>query len=138
MRPGHPPPKKLTGQPPPQHSTHGPHPRYVSKALVHVTDIHATLLKVAGVHADPGEIDGVDQWDSIVGAKDSARGSILHNINSELFGNAGALRHGDYKLIVESRVSESEIYSYVGGGVGGGGCDRQPRASAATDHDQHP
>mmetsp|Transcript_74201 Transcript_74201/g.211767 ORF Transcript_74201/g.211767 Transcript_74201/m.211767 type:complete len:679 (+) Transcript_74201:101-2137(+) len=85
---------------------------YTSKALFHVTDIHATMLKVAGVHADPGEIDGVDQWDAIVEAKDSARGSILHNINSDLFGNAGALRHGDYKLIVESRVSESEIYSY--------------------------
>ena len=54
----------------------------------------------------------MDQWESLIANGASARASILHNINSDLFGNAGALRHGDYKLIVASRVSESEIYSY--------------------------
>lgn len=85
---------------------------YASKALCHVTDVFATILAVAGSHIDPGDIDGVNQWDSLVSSAPSARGSILHNINSDLFGNAGALRVGDYKLIVESRVTESEIYSY--------------------------
>jgi len=85
---------------------------YTSTALFHVTDVHATLLSVAGAQVDPGAIDGVDQWDSLVTASPSARGSILHNINSDLFGNAGALRLGDYKLIVSSRVTESEIYTY--------------------------
>ena len=106
---------------------------YRSKALCHVTDIHATLLAVAGVMpndesmvpfpartkttlhtylAVPGELDGFSQWDALVANGKSARNDILHNVNSDLFGNAGAMRMGDYKLIVESRVSESEIYSY--------------------------
>lgn len=85
---------------------------YTSTALCHVTDVHATVLSVAGAQTDPGAIDGVDQWSSLVSAGPSARGSILHNINSDLFGNAGALRMGDYKLIVSSRVTESEIYTY--------------------------
>lgn len=86
---------------------------YRSTALCHVTDIHATLLAVAGVMPnDEGELDGFSQWDALVANGKSARNDILHNVNSDLFGNAGAMRMGDYKLIVESRVSESEIYSY--------------------------
>ena len=57
-------------------------------------------------------LDGVDQWAALVAGERSARRHIAHNINSDLFGSAGALRIGEYKLIVEARVSESEIYEY--------------------------
>ena len=60
-------------------------------------------------------LDGVDQWDAFVSGASAAasqRTHVAHNINSELFGAAGALRVGEYKLIVEARVTESEIYEY--------------------------
>ncbi|KAH8071565.1 sulfuric ester hydrolase [Aureococcus anophagefferens] len=126
--------------------------------LVHITDLHATALRVAGVSSkedkraapavaaakvghlrrlEPGQqpqsyaetalddvlshehltdsLDGVDQWDAFVSGASAAasqRTHVAHNINSELFGAAGALRVGEYKLIVEARVTESEIYEY--------------------------
>lgn len=134
---------------------HGVQP-HLSKVLTHVTDIHATLLSLAGgvlpgassteegaaaeaaaedaartsaggedrralaaeysdtlLVADRDEaLDGVDQWSAYVAGGKSLRRHIAHNINSDLFGSAGALRVGEYKLIVEARVSESEIYEY--------------------------
>jgi len=38
---------------------------------------------------------------------------MLHNLNSEAFGSGGAIRLGDYKLIVEPKVSEAEVYAYA-------------------------
>ena len=38
---------------------------------------------------------------------------MLHNLNSEAFGSGGAIRLGDYKLIVEPKVSEAEVYTYA-------------------------
>ncbi|KAH8047343.1 sulfuric ester hydrolase [Aureococcus anophagefferens] len=130
----------------------------VFEGLVHITDLHATALRVAGVSSkedkraapavaaakvghlrrlEPGQqpqsyaetalddvlshehltdsLDGVDQWDAFVSGASAAasqRTHVAHNINSELFGAAGALRVGEYKLIVEARVTESEIYEY--------------------------
>ena len=152
----------------------------VFEGLVHITDLHATALRVAGIvdkddkkappavaskakvlgsvrvlqqaaststppaggqgqvlaappqqqeapHAETvldevlahehltDSLDGVDQWDALVSgvsAAASQRTHIAHNINSELFGAAGALRVGEYKLIIEARVTESEIYEY--------------------------
>lgn len=34
-------------------------------------------------------------------------------MNTEAFGNSGAIRVGDYKMVVEAKVSESEIYTYA-------------------------
>lgn len=132
----------------------------VFAGLVHITDLHATALRIAGITdrsskkpppssqsaaatrrlqgAPPSEggggafastaldevaahehytdsLDGVDQWDALTTgttAAASQRTHVAHNINSELFGAAGALRVGEYKLIVEARVTESEIYEY--------------------------
>lgn len=83
-------------------------PRRIFHGLVHITDIYATIL---GLHSIDNDGDGIDQWDAWHTGR-NVRERIVHNINSESFGAAGALRVGDYKLIVEARVSESEIYEY--------------------------
>jgi len=84
---------------------------YRSSALTHVTDVHAMILSLANVQDD--DIDGVDQWSQLLsGSETDARKEIVYNINSEEFGNAGAIRVGDYKLLIEAKVSESEIYSF--------------------------
>merc|ERR1711998_616575 len=41
------------------------------------------------------------------------RTELLHGMNTEAFGNSGAIRVGDYKMVVEAKVSESEIYTYA-------------------------
>lgn len=51
----------------------------------------------------PGEVDG-------------PREEVLININSKLFGGSGALRVGDYKIIVNANPEESKIYSKVAQG----------------------
>ena len=74
---------------------------------------HASESASSSLVAERDEaLDGVDQWAALVAGERSARRHIAHNINSDLFGSAGALRIGEYKLIVEARVSESEIYEY--------------------------
>jgi hypothetical protein len=48
------------------------------------------------------------------GSKAAAeRTEVLINVNSELFGNSGALRVGDYKLMINPDPSESTIYMQV-------------------------
>ena len=99
---------------------------YESSSIVHVTDLHAMSLGLAGVAfktsitdggaADETSIQGIDQWSFLVESGGQGtpppRTEILHNMNSATFGNAGALRMGDYKLIVEAKVTESEVYTY--------------------------
>jgi arylsulfatase I/J len=138
---------------------------YVSKSLVHMTDLHVSLLSLAkapfasssisgtsgaalarrhrrlGAGAAPPaakvldatnggavlasavpSLDGVDQWAYLtegaetVGAQSAAyapRKEILHNVGTEAFGSGGALRVGDYKLMVTPKVSESEVVTYA-------------------------
>jgi len=88
-------------------------PSLVFDGLVHVTDLHATTLALAG--APDSLIDGLDQSCALFVTtciNATTRTEIVHNVNSDLFGGAGALRVGDFKLVVASRVSESEIYEY--------------------------
>uniref|UniRef100_A0A7S3JYB2 Sulfatase N-terminal domain-containing protein n=1 Tax=Aureoumbra lagunensis TaxID=44058 RepID=A0A7S3JYB2_9STRA len=87
--------------------------------LIHITDLHTTALALADCYfpkTDDVDLDGVDHLTSLKNNKKQddifPRNHVAHNINSELFGSAGALRVGDYKLIVQARVSESEIYEY--------------------------
>ena len=103
---------------------------YVSRALMHVTDVTATLLAVAGVApaalAAKG-LDGVDQWDALVvggvpagkyrSAADAAvadagarRSELLINANSALFGGGGALRLGRFKYVEVPEPNEDAIY----------------------------
>lgn len=75
--------------------------------LVHVSDLYATLLTLAGVPVDDGQwapVDGLDMWPYLSGASaTSPRTLIVHE--HSLFGapgeaSTGALRVGDWKLIV--------------------------------------
>jgi hypothetical protein len=111
---------------------------FASNSLVHITDLHASILTLASVPFSSSSsssfataafsassttlvLDGVSQWDFLMsGAELSVQGSafkprteILHNMNSEAFGSGGALRIGDFKLVVEAKVSESEVYTYA-------------------------
>lgn len=82
--------------------------------LYHVVDVHASVLALAGYATSDGDVllDGIDQSCVLHSACNATRTEIVHNVNSDLFGNAGALRVGDFKLVVEARVTESEIYDY--------------------------
>jgi len=74
------------------------------------------------VEAEP-VLDGVSQWSYWMSGAETLSASsnlafiprteILHNMNSEAFGSGGALRMGDFKLVVEPKVSESEVYTYA-------------------------
>ncbi|KAJ8602785.1 hypothetical protein CTAYLR_002591 [Chrysophaeum taylorii] len=89
-------------------------PRRSYDHLFHITDVHATILGMLGV-VDK-DIDGIDHTEALLWSSSSKprapREELVHNVNSELFGSAGALRVGDFKLVVEARVTESEIYEY--------------------------
>jgi len=86
---------------------------------VHITDLHTTLLQVAGYQPNQSDaekpLDGLSHYDTWLagGTKDGAavRDEMLVNINSALFGGSGAIHMGDYKLIVNPEPSESRIYA---------------------------
>jgi arylsulfatase B len=78
--------------------------------LVHVADVYATFCALAGVPPADGEwapVDGVDAWPYISGANATApRTRIVHE--HRLFEgppSTGALRDGDWKLIVNKEAS---------------------------------
>jgi len=94
------------------------------KARVHITDLHTTILGLAGyaaakeAAAADTKLDGLDLWAQLVpvsaaAAKSSARTELLINANSEVFGSSGALIVGDYKLMVNADPQESTIYMRV-------------------------
>ena len=88
----------------------------VNEALIHVTDWLPTLLNIAdnGVQIENNpvedcdlpessedflaDIDGVQQWGALIGARNSSRTGFL--INIETFHNRAAIRSGDWKLHV--------------------------------------
>ena len=68
--------------------------------LVHATDWLPTLYAAGGGNIQSlGKIDGYNIWDTISNSEASPRFEVLHGVDtfSEL---SGALRVGDYKLIV--------------------------------------
>lgn len=71
--------------------------------LMHVSDWFPTLLKVGGVNTTnlTFPLDSYNQWDSLVGNKQSPRTSILHNIEmSNPEGPRASYRDGDWKIVV--------------------------------------
>jgi len=71
----------------------------ISNALVHAVDWLPTLFHAAGGSTDNlRDIDGVNQWGTLLGESDSARDTILYNIDP--IANNAAIRMGDFKLIV--------------------------------------
>jgi arylsulfatase A-like enzyme len=68
----------------------------VSEPL-HVVDIYPTLLKLAGAPTEQKlPLDGKDAWTTIADGKPSPHADILINTTP----NSGALRVGDWKLVI--------------------------------------
>ncbi|CAN0094735.1 unnamed protein product, partial [Discosporangium mesarthrocarpum] len=94
---------------------------YAYSHLVHITDIHTTALSLAGITNDKGvgrgessnDLDGVDLWGPLVTNGGAARESLVINVNSPNFGESGAVRWGDFKLICNPEPSEAGVYNRV-------------------------
>ncbi|XP_060067991.1 arylsulfatase J-like [Ylistrum balloti] len=72
---------------------------YVSENLIHVCDWLPTLYSAAGGDpTDLGDTDGLDIWKMLSTNGEPVRNEILHNL--EPYGSTGAIRVGDYKLVV--------------------------------------
>ncbi|HKB84160.1 MAG TPA: arylsulfatase [Burkholderiales bacterium] len=86
-------------------------PAGVLSESIHVTDMYPTLLRLAGAKlAQPKPVDGVDQWETLTGAKLSPRKEML--LGMEDF--RGALMTGNWKLIVYSRLPvRYELYNVL-------------------------
>ena len=76
-------------------------PATVVHEPLHIVDIYATLLRLAGAPlAQPKPVDGRDAWATIAGGKPSPHKFILHNHTPF----HGAIRMGDWKLIHNGQV----------------------------------
>lgn len=75
-------------------------------APIHVVDWYPTLLKLAGASLEqPLPLDGCDVMPTITGGKSSPHAEIL--LNSEP--GRGAIRAGDWKLVLNGRGAVSEV-----------------------------
>lgn len=71
---------------------------------IHMVDWYPTLLKLAGVSLDQKlPLDGLDIWPVITQGKPSPHAEILLNAES----NGGAIRMGDWKLIINRAATGS-------------------------------
>merc|ERR1719510_847500 len=70
-------------------------------SMFHITDWFSTILRFAGSNLDNLDVDGLDQWDTLMSGN-CARDTILHNIILNYRGNvkSAAYREGDYKIII--------------------------------------
>ncbi|XP_067930057.1 arylsulfatase J-like isoform X1 [Watersipora subatra] len=91
-------------------------PGTTSHHLMHISDWLPTIMSAIGEKL-PSNIDyyGVDQWPSIQFNVSSARNEIMHNYDD----GAGAIRYGDYKLVICCTENEMngwypEERSYIG------------------------
>ena len=79
--------------------------------LIHVSDIYSTLCELAGVDSDDGDwapVDGVNVWPYISGTNSTPpRTRIIHEHNMfQVDANVtGAIRDGDYKLIIATEYA---------------------------------
>lgn len=71
----------------------------VWEGLMHVTDWLPTLLAAAGGEIGT-EIDGINQWNSVVGNGEPQRKEVLIAVNDNNIRAYAAYRAGDYKIIV--------------------------------------
>lgn len=71
----------------------------VWEGLMHITDWLPTLIAAAGGNVDK-EIDGVNQWDSIIQDGESDRKEVLIAVHEAGPVAYAAYRAGDYKVVV--------------------------------------
>ena len=83
----------------------------VSTDLIHVTDWLPTILSVAGVKVPENELDGYDQWKTLLDEESSPRKEILLNIDDRIWRNAALIANG-WKI-----VSEGNLYFIHGNDV---------------------
>jgi arylsulfatase A-like enzyme len=77
----------------------------IVEAPLHMVDWYPTLLKLTGVSlAQKHPLDGRDAWPAITQGAASPHEDILHNITL----TGGAIRMGDWKLVVNGQVSDGE------------------------------
>lgn len=72
---------------------------------MHVVDMYPTLLKLAGAKVEQKlPLDGMDVWPTIANGAPSPRKEILYNASP----GRGAIRVGDWKLVIGGNVAEEE------------------------------
>ncbi len=77
----------------------------VVDAALHMVDWYPTLLKLAGVSlAQKNPLDGRDAWPAITQGAATPHEDILHNITA----TGGAVRMGDWKLIVNGNAADGD------------------------------
>ena len=90
----------------------------VVDAPLHMVDWYPTLLTLAGVSlAQKNPLDGRDAWPAITRGAATPHEDILHNITPA----GGAIRMGDWKLVVGGQFSETE------GGEGAGNTTKKKK-----------
>ncbi|CAD1471204.1 unnamed protein product, partial [Heterotrigona itama] len=87
-------------------------PSRISNELIHITDWLPTFYSAAGGNLEDLEedLDGVDQWATIVSGKQTTRKNLLLNIDELL---SGALM-GNYKLINGAKLEYGDYYGDSG------------------------
>ncbi len=76
-------------------------PGIIVTDLLHVSDVYATLVKLAGGSTEqPEKLDGMDQWPTLSAGRPGPRKEVL--INVEDF--RGAIRVGEWKLVVHAAL----------------------------------
>ncbi|XP_057664046.1 arylsulfatase B-like [Diorhabda carinulata] len=87
---------------------------YVNRRLIHVTDFLPTFYRVAGGDVDKlGNIDGIDQWDTISGNAPTNRTEILINID-ETSGYSGVIGYGGRYKLLNGSFSNGLYNGYYG------------------------
>ena len=77
----------------------------VANVPLHIVDMYPTLLKLAGASVDQSlPLDGLDAWPAIAHGESSPHKEIL--LNSTPAG--GAIRVGDWKLLINAATAENE------------------------------
>ena len=101
---------------------------------LHAVDLYPTVLKLAGAKLEqPLAIDGLDAWDAIsAGAAMPARAILLNATPAN-----GAIRSGDWKLIIDDRAAGDATAAADDGAAAGksGSARRQARQQAVAKAD---
>jgi len=77
--------------------------------LMHVTDWLPTLITAAGGNGSElaRNLDGIDQWSSIITNQTSTRMQLIVNIDEGM--KNAAIRRGDWKLVIGEPLAKFQI-----------------------------